>query len=234
MTIEPIAYIHTGYKEKFGIPRQSGLVPGAMGRIVFEETYRKSEALLGLEEWSHLWLIWGFSENDRDTFRPLVAPPRLGGKVKKGVFATRASFRPNGLGLSCVVLESIDYDCEDGPVIVVSGVDMLDHTPIYDIKPYEPYADAYPNAAGSFGQAHAGDKIQVAFPTHLQEKLPESIRETIYQLLEQDPRAAYNKQPDYVYGMVYDKYDIRFVVEGEVLSVREIVERQDESYKNVK
>lgn len=225
--INIIAHIYTDFQSKFGIPRQSGLVPELMGEIVFEPQYRQKEALMGIEEFSHLWLLWEFSEAKREHWSATVCPPRLGGKVRKGVFATRSPFRPNPIGLSCVKLEKVCWDDERGATLLVSGVDLLNGTPIYDIKPYLPYADAHPEALGSFGQAHEKDRIRVIFPEEEKKKLPEDKQEAALKVLEQDPRAAYNKQPDYVYGMEFAGYDIRFTVSENELLVQEVIRRTD-------
>lgn len=220
-----IAEIRTEFPDKFGIPRQSGLVPELTGEIVFRPEFRSMDAVRGLEEFSHIWIVWGFSKAKKETYSLTVTPPRLGGKVKKGVFATRAPYRPNPIGLSSVRLEKIYMDEKRGPVLVVSGADMLDGTPIYDIKPYLPYTDAHPNARGSFGENHKEDRIQVDFPKELLEKLPASMQKKLYDVLAQDPRAAYNKKPDYVYGMSFAEYDIRFVVSDGILYVKDVVKR---------
>lgn len=234
MEIELIARIHTDFTDKFGIPRQSGLVPELMGEIVFEPKYRNTDALKGIEEFSHLWLIWGFSKAVQKNVALTVAPPRLGGKTRKGVFATRSPFRPNPLGLSCVCLEGIRQDEKNGPVLVVSGVDLLDGTPIYDIKPYLPYADAHPDASGSFAEEHKNDRIQVVFPDELLERLPEDKRAAVLAVLEQDPRAAYNKKPDYVYGMSFAGYDIRFTVSDGILFVQNVILLSDDAWNKIK
>ena len=234
MEIELIARIHTDFTDKFGIPRQSGLVPELMGEIVFEPKYRSMDALKGIEEFSHLWLIWEFSKAVQKNVALTVAPPRLGGKTRKGVFATRSPFRPNPLGLSCVRLEGIRQDEKNGPVLVVSGVDLLDGTPIYDIKPYLPYADAHPDASGSFAQEHKDDRIEVHFPKELLERIPPDKRAAVLAVLEQDPRAAYNKKPDYVYGMSFGGYDIRFTVSDSVLIVQNVVPLDDGSWNKIK
>lgn len=218
-----IARICTDFPAKFGIPRQSGLVEELKGEIIFEPEFRRVEALLGIEEFSHLWLIWEFSEVKKEHWSATVYPPRLGGKEKRGVFATRSPFRPNGLGLSCVRLEEVIREGENAPKLIVSGVDMLDGTPIYDIKPYLPYADAHPEAKGGFGQAHREDGIEVIFPDELLSLLPINKRKAVYGVLAQDPRAAYNKQPDYVYGMEFAGFDIRFTVEENVLRVCDVI-----------
>ncbi len=222
-TLVTIAKIHTGFPSKFGVPRQSGLVKELTGRIVFEEEYRNREALKGLSEYSHLWLLWDFSLSHRKEFSPTVYPPRLGGNIPKGVWATRSPFRPNSIGLSCVRIEEIIEQSSDGPQIIVSGVDMVDGTPIYDIKPYLPYTDSIPDARGSFGQEHSTDTLKVDFPKRWKDAIPAEMYPAVRAILEQDPRAAYNKRPGYVYGMEYNGYDIRFTVENGVITVTEIV-----------
>ena len=173
--MEYIARIHTLFPEKFGIPRQSGLAANAKGTIVFEPKFRNPDAVKGIEEFSHLWLLWEFSRARQETFHATVAPPRLGGKERKGVFATRSPFRPNSIGLSCVKLEKVRIDENDGPLLVVSGVDLLDGTPIYDIKPYLPYADAHPDAKGGFADSHQSDRVEVDFPSELLSRIPKRI-----------------------------------------------------------
>ncbi|MDD6482714.1 MAG: tRNA (N6-threonylcarbamoyladenosine(37)-N6)-methyltransferase TrmO [Lachnospiraceae bacterium] len=231
--MEYIAYIHTPFPEKFGIPRQSGLVPDALGEIVFEPQFRNPDAVKGIEEFSHLWLLWDFSGAKQKEFHATVAPPRLGGKERRGVFATRSPFRPNSIGLSCVKLEQVRLDEKLGPVLTVSGVDMLDGTPLYDIKPYLPYADAHPEAVNGFAEAYKDNRIKVDFSQELLEKLPEELRQTVTEVLAQDPRAAYNKKPDYVYGMAFADYDIRFVVADGQITVKD-VKRRDGKWKRVK
>ena len=232
--LQVIATIETDFPEKFGIPRQSGLVESLKGRIIFTPEFRHSDAVRGIEEFSHLWLLWGFSKSKQKQFVPTVAPPRLGGKVRKGVFATRAPFRPNGIGLSSVKLEKVFIDEEFGPILIVSGVDLLDGTPIYDIKPYLAYTDSHPEAVGSFAEEHCKDSIHVTFPQKLQQKLPSELRETVKEVLAQDPRAAYNKQPDYIYGMAFGNYDIRFKVDEDRLLVCDIIERTDDKWNKIK
>lgn len=234
MELIKIATIRTEFSDKFGIPRQSGLVPSLRGEIVFEPEFRTMDAIKGLEEFSHIWLLWEFSKAKREGYALTVTPPRLGGKVKKGVFATRAPFRPNSIGLSSVKLEEIYLDEERGPVLVVSGADLLDGTPIFDIKPYLPYTDAHPDAEGSFGEAHKEDAITVVCEEAVLNQLPEELRERVLSVLKQDPRAAYNKKPDYVYGMQFAGFDIRFRVEEDTLIVQEIVAISDADYKKVK
>lgn len=229
-----VARIHTDFPEKFGIPRQSGLVPSVRGEIHFEGEFRNPDAVRGIEEYSHLWLLWGFSKARKDIISLTVAPPRLGGKERKGIFATRSPFRPNSIGLSSVRLEEVRYEKNGEPVLVVSGADMLDGTPIYDIKPYLPYTDAHPEAEGSFGEAHKEDGITVIFPEELKRGLPKEVQQAVFEVLSQDPRAAYNKKPDYIYGMNYAGYDIRFVVADGVLLVKEVVDTHSSGWKRVK
>ena len=229
-----VAKIHTEFKDKFGIPRQSGLVSSLRGEVVFEPEYRSMDAIRGLEEFSHIWLLWEFSEAKREGNPLTVTPPRLGGKEKRGVFATRAPFRPNSIGLSSVKLEKIYFDEKRGPVLVVSGADMLDGTPIYDIKPYLPYTDAHPDARGGFGEEHKADGIMVVFPREQKLKLPEDIFNRVLDVLKQDPRAAYNKKPDYVYGMSFAGYDIRFTVEDDILYVKDVVQLSEQDYTKIK
>lgn len=234
MELKVIAKIHTDFPTKFGIPRQSGLVQGLKGEIVFEPEFRRKEALLGIEEFSHLWLLWEFSEAKKENWSATVHPPRLGGKEKRGVFATRSPFRPNSIGLSCVKLEQVILEGEDAPKLLVSGIDLLDGTPIFDIKPYLPYADAKPDALGGFGQEHREDGIEVVFPENLMELLPVEKREAALLVLRQDPRAAYNKKPDYVYGMEFAGFDIRFTVENQVLTVCDVIKTAGGDWEKVK
>ena len=234
MELVVVAKIHTEFSDKFGIPRQSGLVPSLRGEIVFEPEFRSMDAVRGLEEFSHIWLLWEFSKAKRDGYALTVTPPRLGGKVRKGVFATRAPYRPNSIGLSSVKLEEIYLDEARGPILVVSGADLLDGTPIYDIKPYLPYTDSHPEAQGSFAEEHKEDQIAVIFPENLMEKLPESLRNSVLEVLRQDPRAAYNKKPDYVYGMSFAGYDIRFTVQDNVLMVQDVLEIAKDSFQKIK
>lgn len=229
-----VAKIHTEFPDKFGIPRQSGLVSSLRGEIVFEPEYRSMDAIRGLEEFSHIWLLWEFSEAKREGNALTVTPPRLGGKERRGVFATRAPFRPNSIGLSSVKLEKIYFDEKRGPVLVVSGADMMDGTPIYDIKPYLPYTDAHPDARGGFGEEHKADGIMVVFPREQKLKLPEDIFNRVLDVLKQDPRAAYNKKPDYVYGMSFAGYDIRFTVEDDILYVKDVVQLSEQDYTKIK
>lgn len=235
--IKPIAKIRTDFTEKFGIPRQSGLVGELKAKIVFEPEYRQPESLIGIEDYSYLWLVWDFSlarELKKEEWSPTVYPPRLGGKEKRGVFATRSPFRPNFLGLSSVKLEGIEQDEKLGTVLIVSGADILDNTDIYDIKPYIPYADSHPDAMGGFGQEHKDDKIEVVFPKELLEKLPENKQVAAVAVLAQDPRAAYNKKPDYVYGMAFAGFDIRFVVCDDKLIVKDVISKDERDFVKVK
>lgn len=229
-----VAKIHTEFPEKFGIPRQSGLVPSLRGEIRFEGVFCNPDAIRGLEEYSHLWLLWGFSKAKKETMNLTVAPPRLGGKERKGIFATRSPFRPNGIGLSSVRLEEVRYEENGEPVLIVSGADLLDGTPIYDIKPYLPYTDSHPDAAGSFGEAHRKDGIDVIFPEALRARIPEHLQQAAFEVLAQDPRAAYNKKPDYIYGMNFAGYDIRFVVRDGVLTVTDVVDSVSPGWEKVK
>ena len=232
--LTPVARIHTDFSEKFGIPRQSGLVSGLRGEIHFEEEFRHPDAIRGIEEYSYLWLLWGFSAIKKKGVSLTVAPPRLGGKERRGVFANRSPFRPNGIGLSSVKLEEICHREGYGPILIVSGADLLDGTPIYDIKPYLPYTDCHPEAKGGFGQNYSHDKIIVVFPPKLRAILPQKLQQTVFELLSQDPRAAYNKKPDYLYGMSFAGYDIRFSVAENILTVKEVVKIQCPSWKKIK
>lgn len=229
-----IGKIYTEFVDKFGIPRQSGLVKTLRGEIVFEPEFRSLDALKGIEEFSHLWLIFGFSRVNQTHVSLTVAPPRLGGKEKRGVFATRAPYRPNGLGLSSVRIEEIYMDEKRGPILVVSGADLLNETPIYDIKPYLPYTDSHPDAKGGFGEAHKDDQINVVFPSALLKILPEHLRVSAVDVLKQDPRAAYNKKENYVYGMRFGDYDIRFIVKENILTVQDVIEVQNSNITKIK
>ena len=217
--MKTIAHIKTDFPTKFGIPRQSGIIESLQGKIVFEPEYRNAEAVRGLEEFSHLWLIWEFSEAVRDTWSPTVRPPRLGGNVRKGVFATRSPFRPNPIGLSAVKLERIETDPKFGPVIYVSGIDLMDGTPIYDIKPYIAYTDSHPDAVSGFASTPTEYLLDVDFPEDLLQKVPESQRESLINVLAHDPRPQYQDDPKRVYGMEFGGMEIKFKVEGMLLSV---------------
>ena len=214
MELKPIAYIHTDFKEKFGIPRQAGRIPELAGRIAFEPEYRNPEALRGITEFSHLWLIFDFSESHRENWSPTVRPPRLGGNQRIGVFASRSPFRPNPIGLSCVKLEKI----QNGELFV-SGVDLLDNTPIFDIKPYLPYADSHPEALGSYGEALRYHHLEVHIPESLLHQLPESKQKAVIACLADDPRPSYQTNPDRIYSMQFAEFDIHFKVHQNQLEV---------------
>lgn len=222
-----IAHIHSDFPTKFGIPRQSGLVESLKAKIVFEPEYRNSDALRGMEEYSHLWLIWEFSEAKRDTWSPTVRPPRLGGNKRMGVFATRSPYRPNPIGLSCVKLETIDFTAENGPVIIVSGADLLDGTPIYDIKPYLPFADSRPDAIGGFADTVKGDQLQVQCSEEMMLQIPKQHRQAVIDILAQDPRPHYQQDPTRIYGMEYANMEIKFRVEDTILVVCEIIRKEE-------
>lgn len=215
-----IARIRSDFPTKFGIPRQSGLVEELKATIVFEPEYRNPDALRGLEEFSHIWLIWQFSEAVRDKWSPTVRPPRLGGNARMGVFATRSPFRPNAIGLSCVKLEAIEKDPKLGTVLVVSGADLMDGTPILDIKPYLPYADSHPEATGGFTGNVGGKVLKVECPPELLSQVPEDKREALIGVLSRDPRPSYQHDPDRVYGMAFGGVEVGFSVDGETLQVR--------------
>ncbi|MCR5014583.1 MAG: tRNA (N6-threonylcarbamoyladenosine(37)-N6)-methyltransferase TrmO [Bacteroidales bacterium] len=218
-----IAHIHTDFPTKFGVPRQSGIIESLKGTIVFEPEYRNPDAVRGLEEFSHLWLIWEFSEAKRDTWSATVRPPRLGGNTRKGVFATRSPFRPNPIGLSAVKLDAIEIDPRLGPVVHVSGVDLMDGTPIFDIKPYIVYTDSHPEAVSGFANKPAEYLLQVVFPDDLLEKVPEGQRESLVAVLEHDPRPQYQNDPDRVYGMAFGDVEVRFSVRQDTLTVTDII-----------
>lgn len=224
--IRPVAYIRSDFSEKFGIPRQSGLVDALTARIVFEPEFRRPEAIRDIEGFSHLWLIWQFSRAIREEWSPTVKPPRLGGNQRMGVFATRSPFRPNPIGLSCVRLQRVELHTAEGPVLWVAGIDLLDGTPIYDVKPYLPYADCHPEATGGFAQEVMGHRLEVAFPEELLALVPPEKREALREVLAQDPRPGYqHNEPDRRYGVAFAGLDVRFTVEGDVLLVREVVRR---------
>ena len=217
MEIKPIAHIYTDFSEKFGIPRQSGLVNGLKGRIIFEKEYRIKEAFREIESFSHLWLIWHFSESDG--WHPTVRPPRLGGNKRVGVFASRSPFRPNSLGLSCVKLESVDFSFPDSPSLIVSGVDMLNGTPIFDIKPYVPVSDCQTEAAEGYTAYTKQYSLDVDFPSELILKIPEDKRKALIEVLSNDPRPGYDEDPDKKYGLNFAGFDIGFFVQEGVLHV---------------
>ncbi|MGF7142155.1 tRNA-Thr(GGU) m(6)t(6)A37 methyltransferase TsaA [Anaerotaenia torta] len=227
-----IARIHTDFSTKFGIPRQSGIVKELKAVIVFEPEYRKPEALQGLEGFSYIWLIWGFSKNMQDTWSPLVRPPRLGGTKRMGVFATRSPFRPNPIGLSSVQLDKIERGTECGPLLHISGADLADGTPIYDIKPYLPYTDSHPEASGGFADPVRDYGLKVVFPEEWRGCIPEDRQEALMGVLAHDPRPAYQNDPNRIYGFEFCGKDVRFTVEDGVLTVYEIVEIQGGGDKN--
>jgi len=220
MELKTIAHIYTDFDEKFGIPRQSGLVPSLQGRIVFEKEFRDPDCVRELDGYDYIWLLWHFSELPEDReYTPMVRPPRLGGNHKVGVFASRSPFRPNPLGLSCLKLERIEPETECGPVIYVSGVDMLNATPVFDIKPYLPGTESHPLARGGYAGRHSGHCLEVADPDGQIKKVPESLREALAGVLSQDPRPGYQNDSSRVYGISFAGYNIRFTVDGDTLTV---------------
>jgi len=230
MELKTIAKIHTDFPAKFGLPRQSGIVDELCGTIVFEPDYRNPDALRGLEGYSHLWILWGFSEsfasakNDTGTgWSPTVRPPRLGGNRRVGVFSTRSPNRPNRIGLSCVKLVSVDYTGENAPSVRVAGIDMMDGTPVYDIKPYLPYVDSHPEASGGFAAEHVDDNLQVEFPEELLRRIPEDKRAGLIKVLEQDPRPSYQHDETREYGFEFAGFEVRFTVSGTTACVRDVL-----------
>ncbi|MCI6842046.1 MAG: tRNA (N6-threonylcarbamoyladenosine(37)-N6)-methyltransferase TrmO [Clostridiales bacterium] len=221
-TLRMIARIHSDFPDKFGIPRQSGLTSLA-SRIVFEPEFRDPNALRGIEGWSHLWILWIFSEAVRPGWSPTVRPPRLGGNERVGVFATRSPFRPNSIGLSSVKLERVEHTGNEGDVLIVSGADLMDGTPIIDIKPYVPYADAHPEASGGFAAEKFGKKLKVVFPEELLSRVEPGKREGLKDLLAEDPRPAVQDDPERVYGMRFSDVEIKFVVSDGVLTVVDVI-----------
>lgn len=225
VNIQVIARMKSDFATKFGIPRQSGLVEELRSTIVFEPAFRNPDALRGIADFSHLWIIWQFSEAVRQGWSPTVRPPRLGGNARMGVFATRSPFRPNNLGLSCVKLLGVEHTEKYGTVLHVGGADLMDGTPIIDIKPYVPYADCQPDATGGFTST-AGDYIlNVDFPKELLMQLPEQKREAAIQVLSHDPRPSYQRKPDRVYGLTFAGFDIRFRVDDDLLTVVEVIKQ---------
>ena len=230
MEIVPIAYIRTEFPEKFGIPRQSGLAENLRARIVFEPGFRNPDALRGIEGFSHIWLIWEFSANRRGgksvserDWQPTVRPPRLGGNEYMGVFATRSPFRPNPLGLSCVEMERVDYDDKDGPVLYVKGADLMDGTPIYDIKPYVKYADSRPHALCGYVDSLPERTLKVVLASEHSDKIEDkSILPALVEVLSLDPRPSYHDDPERAYGLSFAGYNVRFLVDGKVLTVVEV------------
>jgi tRNA-Thr(GGU) m(6)t(6)A37 methyltransferase TsaA len=221
ITIHPIARMHSDFPSKFGIPRQSGLVSELRSTIVFEPEFRNPDTLRGIEGYSHLWLIWQFSQAVRSNWSPTVRPPRLGGNARMGVFATRSPFRPNNLGLSCVQLIGTEQTAQ-GTVIHVAGADLMDGTPILDIKPYVPYSDCYPHALGGFTDSAEDFLLQVEFPDHLLNILPDDKRAAAKAVLSHDPRPSYQRDPNREYGLPFAGYDIHFTVKDDVLTVCQV------------
>ena len=222
-TLEVIAHIKTDFKEKFGVPRQSGIVPGLYGKIVFTPAYRNPDALRGIEGFSHIWVLWEFSLAVREGFSPTVRPPRLGGNKRVGVFASRSPFRPNPIGLSSLRLVSVEIDGENGTVLIVEGADMVDDTPIYDIKPYLPFTDSHPDAVGGYTEETKTYALSVEDADNILAVLPESERETLLAILSHDPRPSYREDDgSRVYGVSFGGYDCRFTVKDAVLSVKEL------------
>ena len=219
LTMHIIANIHSDFPTKFGIPRQSGLVEELTAKIVFTPDYRAPEAVRGLEDFSHIWLIWQFSKAVRENWSPTVRPPRLGGNTRMGVFATRSPFRPNAIGLSCVRLLKVEPNTPEGPVLTVAGADLMDGTPILDIKPYIPYADCQPEATGGFTDTAGDFLLKVEFPPELLSMVPEDRREALIGVLRHDPRPSYQRNAERVYGMEFAGVNVRFKVAGEVLTV---------------
>lgn len=222
VNIQVIARMHSDFATKFGIPRQSGLAQELRSTIVFEPEFRNADALRGIEDFSHLWIIWQFSEAVRQGWSPTVRPPRLGGNTRMGVFATRSPFRPNNLGLSCVKLLGVEHTAQWGTVLHVGGADLMDGTPIFDVKPYIPYADCQPDATGGFTDTAGDFLLDVDFPPELLEKLPQGKRAAAIQVLSHDPRPSYQKNPERVYGLTFAGYDIRFQVTEQRLRVLEV------------
>ena len=227
LAVEIIARIRNAFPTKFGLPRQSGLVPELTSTIVFEPAYRVPEALRGIESYSHLWLIWEFHqavrEGEKQEWRPTVRPPRLGGNTRMGVFATRSPFRPNPLGLTVVKLLAVE-DSAEGKVLIVSGADMMDGTPIYDVKPYLPYVDSVPEAVGGFTEGTADYHLEVDIPAELLQRIPEGERQTLLGVLGQDPRPAYQHDENRVYGLPFGGMDVKFKVQDGLLTVLDVVE----------
>ena len=222
VTIQVIARMHSDFATKFGIPRQSGLVEELRSTIVFEPEFRNSDALRGIEDFSHLWIIWQFSEAVRQGWSPTVRPPRLGGNTRMGVFATRSPFRPNNLGLSSVRLLGVEHTEKYGTVLHVGGADLMDGTPIFDIKPYIAYGDSHPQAKGGFTDTAGEFLLKVDFPAHLLELLPEDKRDAAIGVLSHDPRPSYQRKPERVYGLTFAGFDIRFKVAEDTLTVTEV------------
>ena len=222
LLLKPVAHIRNDYKEKFGIPRQSGRAPSVLSEIVFEKEYRSADALRGIEGFSHLWLLFDFSLSHRDEWSPTVRPPRIGGNERVGVFASRSPFRPNPVGLSCVRLVRVEKRENEGLVLLVSGADLLDGTPVFDVKPYLPFADCVTDATGGYAAAHEGHRLQVNFPENLLSKIPQDKRDGLIETLADDPRPSYQDDPSRVYGMRFGGWEIKFTVRNNALTVTEV------------
>ncbi|HZW49585.1 MAG TPA: tRNA (N6-threonylcarbamoyladenosine(37)-N6)-methyltransferase TrmO [Bacillota bacterium] len=222
LPLKIIAHIRSDFPGKFGVPRQSGLIDSLKAEIVFEPEYRNPTAFRGLEGFSHLWLIWQFSQNMQVAWSPTVRPPRLGGNTRVGVFATRSPFRPNSLGLSSVKLDRIDLHSELGPILHISGADLMDHTPIYDIKPYLAYTDSHPEAIGGFSDQVKDYELEVGFPEHWLQMIPKEQQQAIVAVLANDPRPSYQSDPKRIYGFEFANFQIKFMVRDRVLSVCEV------------
>jgi len=226
INIQVIAKMRSDFPTKFGIPRQSGLVEALESTIVFEPAFRNSDALRGIEGYSHLWIIWQFSKAVREEWSPTVRPPRLGGNTRIGVFATRSPFRPNNLGLSCVKLIGVEHTANEGTVLHVAGADLMDGTPIFDIKPYIPYSDSFPDASGGFTDTADDYILEVVFPDALLNLLPANKRHAAIGVLSHDPRPSYQRKPDRVYGLNFAGFDIRFSVKDTTLTVCDVIKSQ--------
>lgn len=225
LSLKVIARIHNDFPTKFGLPRQSGLASSLISKIVFESEYKIPEALRGIEGYSHLWLIWGFSEAFGEKWSPTVRPPRLGGNTRVGVFSTRAPYRPNPIGLSSVKLEAVEKTPE-GLVLIVSGADIMDQSPIYDIKPYLPYVDIHSDASDGFTAETKDYRLEVEFPDELLRKIPKKLQNALIEALEGDPRPSYHNDPERVYGLAYSKYDVKFTVSDRFLRVCAVDDRE--------
>ena len=217
-----IAHIRNDFPTKFGLPRQSGLTDSLESYLLFEPEYRNPDALRGIEGYSHLWLIWQFHLAERAEWSPTVRPPRLGGNKRMGVFATRAPYRPNPIGLSCVRLLGVEHDPHLGPILRIAGADMVDGTPIFDIKPYLPYVDCHPEATGGFAHEVMGHQLQVIIPDELMKKIPAEKRDSLRSILSQDPRPGYQQDPERIYGFPYGNMEIRFSVREDILTVCQV------------
>lgn len=222
-SVSPIAWIRSDFPEKFGIPRQSGIIEELKAEIIFKKEFRDPNCIMGLEEFSHIWLLWEFSGNRKAGWSPTVIPPKLGGRIHKGVFATRSPFRPNSIGLSCVRLEFVEMSPKEGPILHVLGADLLNHTPILDIKPYIRYTDCHPEAVSGFADKVKDYRLEVVFPDELLAKLPEEKRLAAVRILQEDPRPAYQDDPERRYGTAFAGWDIRYHVRERILTVCEVV-----------